>query len=88
MAKKFTYDEFVAKANKKFEHKYQYPWDTDDIDNDFLMSVICPIHGEVKMHPLEHLRIGCVKCERDAYKGGNNLNIDRYLAYHDGINNE
>jgi len=85
MGKKFTYEEFVLKASKKFKHKYQYPWDSDKIDNDFLIAVVCPIHGEVKMYPLEHLRIGCVKCERDAYKGKNKVDIDRYLDFHDGM---
>lgn len=85
MAKKFTYEQFVGKAHKKFNYKYRYPWDTNDIDNDFLIAVVCPIHGEVKMHPLEHLREGCIKCVRDAYEGKNNVNIERYLAYHDGM---
>jgi len=60
--KKYNYDEFVIEANKKFNNKYKYPWDTDDLDNDFLMSVVCPVHGEIKIYPREHLKYGCWIC--------------------------
>ena len=64
---RYDYDSFIIKANKKHDGIYEYPWDTDDLDNSFLMKVICPIHGEIGIYPSEHIRIGCWKCDNERH---------------------
>jgi hypothetical protein len=55
------YDELIIEATAKWNNIYEYPCDTDDLDHKFLMSVVCPVHGEIKIYPKEHLNIGCWK---------------------------
>lgn len=62
---KYTYEEYLEKA--KWGSLYGYPWDNNEIDNSFLMAIVCPKHGEVKMYPKEHLKIGCLKCNNEKY---------------------
>ncbi len=59
---KFTIDEFIDKANKKHNNKYNYP-DRNYINNITLISIECPEHGIFKQTPGNHLKgVGCSKC--------------------------
>ena len=62
MIRKFTYEEYVEKANEQHNGVYEYPWESNEIDNSHLITIVCLNHGDVKMFPLEHLRKGCYKC--------------------------
>lgn len=61
MTKKIEKDEFLKKANEKFNNKYKYG---DYINFRTKMTIICPIHGEIKMSPQSHLssKTGCRLC--------------------------
>ena len=55
-------EEFINRARKKNGDKYDYS-KTKYIDTDTNVTIICPIHGEFKMSPHNHLKgHGCPRC--------------------------
>ena len=62
MPKKLTKEEFIKKANKVHESKYNYD-NVDYVNSRTKVCIICPKHGEFWQTPSSHLRgNGCSKC--------------------------
>lgn len=69
--KRLTMDEFVHKANKIHDYKYDYSH-VNYVNNRTKIEIICPVHGEFLLTPNKHLdrKDGCPKCNRTS-KGEN-----------------
>jgi len=68
--KKLTTEEFISKAKKVHNNKYDYSL-TVYINTKTKVKIICPIHGEFEQNPNDHLHNhGCPKCsfEKSAVK--------------------
>ena len=62
MGKKLTTEEFIKKANKKHNGKYDYS-KVEYIDSHTKVCIICPEHGEFWQEPANHLSgQNCPKC--------------------------
>lgn len=60
--KKLTNEEFIERANKKHNNRYDYS-KVEYISTDEKVKIICPIHGEFEQTPHMHLSgQGCPKC--------------------------
>jgi hypothetical protein len=60
--RKSSIKEFIEKANKIHNHKYDYS-KTDYINNSSNITIICPLHGEFQQWPSCHLRGSeCNRC--------------------------
>ena len=62
-------EKFIQKANIKYNNKFDYS-KVEDYHYKKLVTIICPIHGEYKQTPYNHLHTitGCTKCgEATAY---------------------
>ena len=71
MPKKLTQQEFIERANKIHEWKYDYS-KTVYANNKTKVRIICPIHGEFWQTPHAHLTLqqGCWECYLDSQKRG------------------
>lgn len=59
----YTKDEFIEKATKIHDGKYDYS-KVKYIDSNTKVCIICPTHGEFLQRPADHLQgIGCEKCK-------------------------
>lgn len=69
-AKKVTTEDFIERANKLHDHKYDYKYaNVDGTANK--ITIICPIHGKFKQTANKHLLgHGCQKCAHAAIKNG------------------
>lgn len=64
--KKITYDEFIFKSNIIHNNKYQYQYNDLYFNSNKETIIICPIHGEFKQLPHNHLSgRGCKKCKNE-----------------------
>jgi len=55
-------EEFIKRANKKHNNKYDYS-NAKYVNNNTKLKIICPIHGEFTKIPMKHLAgQGCAKC--------------------------
>lgn len=71
---KTTIDEFIEKANKKHNNKYNYP-DKNYINGVTRINIECLEHGLFKQTPGSHLKgIGCAKCV-----GNRRLTSDEFI---------
>ena len=70
-----TIEEFIEKANKIHNNKYDYSKvDMLNRNEDGKVCIICPIHGEFWQKPSQHLiGKGCKKC------GSNKLNTETFI---------
>ena len=60
--KTLTTDEFIKKAKKIHENKYDYSL-TKYVNSKTKIKIICPIHGIFEQTPNNHLKgCGCPKC--------------------------
>ena len=76
MAKKLTNEEFISKANKKHNGKYDY---SKTIYKNKRTNIIitCPIHGDFEQNPEVHLRgSGCPKCGKCDWTSIRNFNLN------------
>lgn len=64
MARKYTNEEFIAKANNTHKGKYDYSkTDVYNLDHKKRVVITCPIHGDFKSTIGNHLKgKGCSKC--------------------------
>lgn len=62
---RLTNDEFIERAN--FIHQQKYDYSFVKYKNDkTIVKIICPIHGEFKQKPMNHLQgCGCQKCKAE-----------------------
>jgi very-short-patch-repair endonuclease/predicted RNA-binding Zn-ribbon protein involved in translation (DUF1610 family) len=59
--RRLTHEEFVKRANKKHNNKFQYL--SHYVDSETLITIECPSHGKFEMLPHQHLNsFGCRKC--------------------------
>ena len=63
MAKRLTTEEFIKRAKKIHENKYDYS-KTIYLANKIKVCIICPAHGIFEMLSDNHIRNqqGCAKC--------------------------
>lgn len=68
--KPITTDEFIKRGNKIHNCKYSYEkTDLGNRDENGKVIITCPIHGEFKQEPNNHLRgVGCQKCANNIKK--------------------
>ena len=61
--KKLTFQEFINRANKKFNNKFDYS-KAEYKNTSTKIVIICPIHGEFLQTPTNHLTTvyGCLSC--------------------------
>lgn len=60
---KIGLDEFIKRANKRHNYKYNYSLIKDYINNAIPVEIICPNNHIFKQSPYEHIkRSGCPKC--------------------------
>lgn len=91
MAKKLTQEEFIKRATKIHNGKYDYS-KVEYVKSNKKVCIICPVHGEFWQTPTNHLmKHGCVKCMGDDSKkrifgvGINDLNegnSECYIKWH------
>lgn len=90
---KYTTEEFIKISKTIHGNKYDYS-KTNYIDSNTKVIITCPIHGDFKQKPHEHLRsCGCQKCnqshlEKDIEKLLQNNNIEyEYNKYYKELDN-
>ena len=66
MPRKLTQEEFINKANKKHNFKFDYSKSVY-INNTTKIIIICPIHGEFEQTPKLHIKTktGCMRCGKN-----------------------
>ena len=77
--KRYTTDEFVARAKKVHGDKYDYS-SVEYTHNQNKVAITCPAHGIFMQMAKAHLKgQGCRKCYRESLRGwGNQNRIDAY----------
>ena len=84
MPKKLTKEEFIKKANKVHESKYNYD-NVDDVNSRTKVCIICPKHGEFWQEANSHLRgQGCPKCKCDEVRKSKEDFIKKSNEVHNG----
>jgi len=73
------YDNFIDKAKKIYNDKYDYSL-VDYINAKTKVKIICPIHGVFEQRPDNHLysKYGCMKCSHQN-KNDKNKNFNNFL---------
>jgi hypothetical protein len=70
-AKQLPVEAFIRRAHEVHKGKYQYQ--TAQFTNVLtgVVSILCPLHGEFKQSPVNHLagKVGCTKCNNMKSKG-------------------
>lgn len=73
--RKYTQDEFIAKAKEAHGDKYDYS-ETQYVDMSTPVRIICPEHGPFMQSPRNHLLgFGCAKCS-----GNGKLTTEEFVA--------
>lgn len=86
MGKKVTTEQFIEKANKIHNFKYIYDCvDYQGVEN--FVEIICPIHGNFKQKPRNHLNgCGCSSCGQIAFKSKKTISeetaLERLIEIH------
>ena len=79
MSKKLTKDEFIERANKIHNFKYDYS-KIEYIDSHTKICIICPKHGEFTQKPYKHLQgQGCITCARELDSINKKKNNEYYI---------
>lgn len=86
MSKRKTTEEFVNQSNKIHINKYDYS-QTNYINNNTKVDIICPIHGLFSIRPNDHLskKVGCNKCHNAGMVKGINVGkniFDKFKIKH------
>jgi hypothetical protein len=80
--KKLNKEQFIEKANKKHNYKYDYSI-TEYINSKSKVSIICPVHGEFRQSVNNHLTgYGCSKCANNL-KSSNIEFVEKCKKIHD-----
>ena len=75
-----TKGEFIIKANKIHNNKYNYPDLPDYVTGNSVISVVCPEHGEFKQNVGSHLNgHGCYECGRQRTIDGTKLTQEEFI---------
>ena len=67
---------FISKSNEKYNNKYDYK-NIIYINNDKCVDIVCPEHGIFRQSPSNHLKHGCVKCNKEIKL---NFNFNNFLS--------
>lgn len=79
MPRKLTQEEFLAKANKIHNFKYNYDKAEYKGGNEFI-TITCPKHGDFQQKANTHLHgSGCVKCKNEKIKSLKNKGRERFI---------
>jgi len=78
MGRKKTRDEFIEKSNQIHNNIYDYS-KVDYNNSKEKVIIICPIHGEFKQTPSDHLKGGCRKCGRLIVANKLNSNTNNFI---------
>jgi len=74
--------EFFEKVSIKFGNKYDYSL-VRYKNRKSKVRIICPTHGEFLSTPVNHLKVGCVKCSKSERRRVNkNIFIDKSVDSH------
>lgn len=78
--KKYSTEDFIVKARHIHGDKYSYEL-TDYTHSLEPISIICPIHGEFKIRPSNHInnRQGCKKCGKENHSKSVRKNGDLFI---------
>jgi Zn finger protein HypA/HybF involved in hydrogenase expression len=86
--KNLTTKEFIEKANKVHNNKYDYSL-VEYVNYETKIKIICPIHGEFLQTPLNHLQgHGCKLCGKEKSKIKPKLNLKELLQQLKNIFND
>lgn len=77
---KFNLNWFIFNGNKLHNQKYLYH-KSNYKDTDTLIDIVCPIHGEFKQTPHNHinLKYGCKECGYLVSKSKNTKNLTKFI---------
>ena len=80
--KKYTKEDFINKANVKYNNKFDYSL-VEFIDLKTTVKIICPEHGEFNQTPACHINTnkvyGCPKCGATKSKESLKLGLDKFI---------
>lgn len=77
-------DDFIRCANIKHNNKYDYS-KVDYVNKTEKITIICPIHGDFKVAPKDHLKgVGCQKCSLDSMRNKKRKSQQEFIeqCYH------
>lgn len=58
-----SWESWLAKAKKKHGDKYSYSKaESQYVNGDSLLTIVCPVHGEFEQKAFKHIRHGCNQC--------------------------
>lgn len=87
MSKRLTTEEFIKKANKIHNYKYDYS-NVIYIKSRIKIKITCKIHGLFPQAPADHLRgQGCLKCSRENISKIKSSNTEEFIAKANLIHN-
>ena len=76
---KLTKEEFIKKANKIHNYKYDYSL-VNYVNNRTKVKIVCPIHGTFEQIPNTHLNgSGCIYCRNDSYSKKYSLSKEDFI---------
>jgi hypothetical protein len=78
MSKQVTTKSFIEKAQNVHGFKYDYS-KTEYINAKTKVTIICPIHGEFKQLPNNHLKYNCNKCGNITAGLNGSLTTDKFV---------
>lgn len=83
MSRKVTLEEFIDRANKVHDNKYDYS-KVDYVDLKTKVCIICPIHGEFYQLPIVHIKgSGCKFCSIENKKWSKEKYIEAVNKVHE-----
>ena len=79
MSRRKTTEQFIAEGKMIHGDKYDYS-KVVYVGNKEKVTIICPIHGEFRQKPIEHLRsCGCTKCAKENAKRSRGCGKDIFI---------
>jgi hypothetical protein len=79
MPAKMTKEYFIRKATDMYNGKYSYE-KVEFVDRKTKVTITCPIHGEFKQTPTQHLHgNGCPRCSKDKDTERRKSNLDEFI---------
>lgn len=81
MAKRLTQEEFIEKAKEKHGNKYDYS-KVKYVNNHTPVTIICPIHGEFSVRPVDFLRSkngSCHKCHAEKLRSDRQMGLNKFI---------
>ena len=82
MPKALTKEEFIEKANKKYNFKFDYS-KVEFVNRNIPVTIICPEHGEFTSIPAQHLhaknKTGCSKCGAKLSASNTKLTTEEFI---------